>query len=309
MWRIGRGSIRHLVFHRHSHCPYFLNVQGIRLETSYTRATLCAIHDADATMRHKPRKRLGQNFLRDKRIINDIEKAIDPRISDHLVEIGPGQGALTESLVRYGCQMDAIELDRDLTHYLQLKFNNCAHFTLHNADALNFDFSSLVKENTLRIVGNLPYNISTPLILRCLDQIKLIKDMHFMLQYEVVRRLAAQPGSKLWGRLGVISQFHCDVEHLLDISPQAFFPIPKVNSALIRLTPKKQPANEVDPKCLSKTVALCFGHRRKTLRNNLKGIFSEADLKGLNIDPSARPETLPLGDFIALTKSIRSDNN
>ena len=130
-----------------------------------------------------------------------------------------------------------------------------------------------------------------------------------MLQYEVVQRLAAQPGSKLWGRLGVISQFHCDVEHLLDINPKAFFPIPTVNSALIRLTPKKKPANEVDPRCLSKMVALCFGHRRKTLKNNLKGIFSEADLRGLLIDPSARPETLSLGDFIAFTKSIRSCSN
>ena len=130
-----------------------------------------------------------------------------------------------------------------------------------------------------------------------------------MLQYEVVQRLTAKPGSKLWGRLGVMSQFHCDVEHVLDIKPQAFFPIPRVNSALIRLIPRKQPANGVNPECLSKIVALCFGHRRKTLRNNLKGIFSEADLGGLNIDPSARPETLVLRDFIALTKNFQNGRN
>ena len=257
-------------------------------------------------MRHHPRKRFGQNFLRDDSVIDAIERAIRPTESDHLVEIGPGEGALTQSLIVSGCRFDAIELDRNLTASLLAAFSVHPNFKLHSADALAFDFSSLVTTNeTLRIVGNLPYNISTPLIIRLLDQLQLVKDMHFMLQLEVVERLAAAPGSKLWGRLGVMAQYHCEVDLLFEVPPSAFYPPPKVQSAVVRLTPRHQPEwPAVDLAALERCVATCFATRRKTLRNNLKGVIDANRLEGLGIDPRARAETLTIGDFIALANAI-----
>ena len=257
-------------------------------------------------MRHHPRKRFGQNFLRDESVIDAIERAISPTKSDHLVEIGPGEGALTQSLVGSGCRLDAIELDRDLTASLLAAFSVHPEFKLHTADALAFDFSSLVTANEpLRIVGNLPYNISTPLIIRLLDQLQLVKDMHFMLQLEVVERLAAAPGSKLWGRLGVMAQFHCEVELLFEVPPSAFYPPPKVQSAVVRLTPRCEPEwPAVDVAALKRCVATCFATRRKTLRNNLKGVIDANRLEDLGIDPGARAETLTISDFIALANAI-----
>ena len=180
-------------------------------------------------MGHTPRKRFGQNFLRDESVIEAIARAVAPRAEDHLVEIGPGEGALTQALVESGCKLDAIELDRDLRTRLLAAFSTYPGFTLHSADALKFDFAALAdQKRTLRIVGNLPYNISTPLIFHLLDQAELVADMHFMLQLEVVERLAATPGSKDWGRLSVMTQFQCEVEHLFDVPPEAFYPPPKV---------------------------------------------------------------------------------
>ena len=255
-------------------------------------------------MNHRPRKRFGQNFLRDDAIIHAIEQAVAPTDSDHVVEIGPGTGALTDAILKSGCQMDVIELDRDLTAGLLASFSIYPRFTLHTADALAFDFSELITSNrTLRVIGNLPYNISTPLIMRLLNQDRLIHDMHFMLQLEVVERLAARPGTKAWGRLGVMAQYHCQVEHLFDVPPEAFFPSPKVKSAVVRLTPhSNQPWPGVDTVLLRKVVAQAFSQRRKTLHNNFKDVYDDATLRSIGIDPSQRAETLELRDFIALAK-------
>ncbi|MEQ8515099.1 MAG: 16S rRNA (adenine(1518)-N(6)/adenine(1519)-N(6))-dimethyltransferase RsmA, partial [Chromatocurvus sp.] len=231
----------------------------------------------------RPRKRFGQNFLEDGATVSRIESAVAPRTRDHVVEIGPGRGALTEALVSSGCQLDAIELDRDLAAGLLAAFSIHPRFKLHSADALAFDYASLLgdggnegtgeKDRRLRIVGNLPYNISTPLIFKLLANTAIIEDMHFMLQLEVVKRLAAQPGGGDWGRLGIMAQYHCFVEHLFDVPPTAFNPPPKVQSAIVRLVPwRSSPYPPVDEGTLRSTVQAAFAQRRKTLRNNLKGL-------------------------------------
>ena len=258
-------------------------------------------------MAHPPRKRFGQNFLRDESIIEAIARAIAPSDADHLVEIGPGEGALTEALITSGCQLDAIELDRDLRTRLLASFSTHTGFTLHSADALTFDFAALAEHvEPLRIVGNLPYNISTPLIFHLLGQAEVIADMHFMLQLEVVERLAASPGSKDWGRLSVMTQFQCEVEHLFNVPPEAFYPPPKVQSAIVRLTPHGQaPYPDINREALSKVVTQAFSQRRKTLRNNFKGTLEDYDFEALQIDPSARAETLSLDDFVAITAHVQ----
>lgn len=253
---------------------------------------------------HAPRKRFGQNFLQDEGVIQAIARAISPDTEDHVVEIGPGQGALTESLVTSGCTLDAIELDRDLTTGLLAAFSIHPQFTLHTGDALKFDYGALRKgDRPLRVVGNLPYNISTPLIFKLLENASIIGDMHFMLQREVVTRLAAKPGSKDWGRLGVMTQFYCAVTHLFDVPPEAFFPPPKVQSAIVRLIPHPTP---LYPNCdvvrLGRTVQMAFAQRRKTLRNNFKGILDDEALASVDIAPTARAETLHLEQFVALSE-------
>ena len=250
-----------------------------------------------------PRKRFGQNFLQDDGVIQAIARAIAPAENDHVVEIGPGQGALTAALVTSGCQLDAIELDRDLTTGLLAAFSIHPQFTLHSGDALNFDFAQLADDGRpLRVVGNLPYNISTPLIFKLLENTALIRDMHFMLQREVVLRLAAEPGSKDWGRLGVMAQFHCQISHLFDVPPEAFFPAPKVQSAIVRLEPHSStPFPDCDVAQLGRVVQMAFAQRRKTLRNNFKGTFGDSDLVAAGVDPGARAETLPIAAFIALS--------
>ena len=258
-------------------------------------------------MGHTPRKRFGQHFLRDESIIEAIARAIVPADSDHLVEIGPGEGALTQALIAYGCRLDAIELDRDLRSRLLAAFSTHSGFTLHSADALSFDFTSLATEGgRLRVVGNLPYNISTPLIFKLLDQADIVADMHFMLQLEVVERLAASPGSKDWGRLGVMAQFQCEVEQLFEVPPDAFYPPPKVQSAVVRLTPHLEPPfPRTDKESLAKVVTQAFSQRRKTLRNNFKGILADSDFGALRIDPSARAETLSIADFVAIAGHLQ----
>ena len=259
-------------------------------------------------MRHQPRKRFGQNFLRDDSVIDAIARAIAPKKDDHVVEIGPGEGALTQALVSSGCQLDAIELDRDLRTRLLASFSTHPDFTLHSADALKFDFASLVTEHqSLRVVGNLPYNISTPLIFRLLDHAKLIANMHFMLQLEVVDRLAAKPGKKDWGRLGVMAQFQCHIEKLFEVPPEAFYPPPKVDSAVVRLTPHARlQFPDTDKKELSKAVTQAFSQRRKTLRNNFKGILTDSDFELIGIDPTCRAEALSIADFVAITEYLGS---
>ena len=201
--------------------------------------------------------------------------------------------------------MDAIELDRDLTTRLLAAFSIHPGFKLHSADALQFDFASLtgVGEH-LRVVGNLPYNISTPLIFKLLENAQIIQDMHFMLQLEVVERLAAEPGSKHWGRLGIMAQYSCEVEQLFEVPPDAFYPLPKVQSAIVRLVPwRESPWESCDEASLRKLVQSAFAQRRKTLRNNLKGLIDDAALEKLGIDPSVRAETLELSQFIAITNA------
>ena len=255
---------------------------------------------------HRPRKRFGQNFLTDHSVIDSIANAIAPTEKDHVVEIGPGQGALTETLAPSGCKLDVIELDRDLIAGLLAAFSIYPNFTLHSADALNFDFASLSPSGApLRVVGNLPYNISTPLIFKLLDNANIIRDMHFMLQLEVVQRLAARPGSKHWGRLGIMTQYQCEVEHLFDVPPEAFDPPPKVQSAIVRLRPwVENPWPQCDRARLRQVVQACFAQRRKTLRNNLKGLIDSSALEQLGIDPGARAETLELSQFIDITNAI-----
>jgi len=224
---------------------------------------------------HQARKRFGQNFLRDAGIIDRLERAIAPSASQHLVEIGPGLGALTGSILESGCQLDAIELDRDLVTPLLAAFSIHPNFTLHSADALKFDYASVIKNSEqLRVVGNLPYNISTPLIFKLLEQAPIIKDMHFMLQLEVVQRLTAQPGNKHWGRLGIMAQYLCETELLFEVPPEAVDPPPKVQSAIIRLNPDQKPLfPDCDAVHHEKVVREAFAQRRETRRNKLKGLF------------------------------------
>jgi 16S rRNA (adenine1518-N6/adenine1519-N6)-dimethyltransferase len=254
---------------------------------------------------HRARKRFGQNFLHDTGIINRITKAIHARAGEHLVEIGPGQGALTESLVASDCQLDVIELDRDLVPGLLAAYGDAPGFALHNADALSFDYATLMQqEGPLRIVGNLPYNISTPLIFKLLENTSIIEDMHFMLQLEVVNRLAAVPGNKNWGRLGIMTQYHCEVESLFEVPPWAFSPEPKVHSAIVRLKPHKtSPWADCNEATLRRVVQASFAQRRKTLRNNLKGIIDAPELEALGIDPAARAETLEISHFIEIANA------
>ncbi|MDM3870670.1 16S rRNA (adenine(1518)-N(6)/adenine(1519)-N(6))-dimethyltransferase RsmA [Porticoccus sp. W117] len=255
---------------------------------------------------HKARKRFGQNFLVDDNIIDKIVAAIHPKDGDNLIEIGPGQGALTRPLLEHCPQLQVVELDRDLAALLTDKFHSYADFKLHQGDALKTDFLQFKRgEAPLRIVGNLPYNISTPLIFHLLNYAGNVSDMHFMLQKEVVDRLAAAPGDKTYGRLTVMAQYHCQVEPLFIVPPGSFHPTPKVQSAIVRLLPYKQPPYAAtDPKLLHKLVSACFQQRRKTLRNSLKHFATAEQLATLEIDLSLRPEVLTVKDFVELSNQL-----
>ena len=258
---------------------------------------------------HRARKRFGQNFLRDLGIISRIVRAVGPRSTDRLVEIGPGQGALTEPLLEAAGHLEVIELDRDLIPGLRVQFFNYPDFVIHEGDALKFDFAALKGDGpALRVVGNLPYNISTPLIVHLLAAGDAVEDMHFMLQKEVVERLAAEPGGTDWGRLSVMAQYYCHVEQLFIVPPEAFVPRPKVDSAIVRLTPhEKLPHVADDPALLFELVKLAFGQRRKTLRNNVKGRVSHETLESLGIDPVRRPQTLSVAEYVAIANRVAAD--
>lgn len=253
---------------------------------------------------HKAKKRFGQNFLHDQNVITRIVNCIAPSSDEHLVEIGPGQGAITIEILKLIGKMTAVELDRDLLTPLEETCGKYGKLTLHNADALKFDFTELVEgDQKLRLIGNLPYNISTPILFHLLESKKIIHDMHFMLQKEVVDRMAAQPGSKTYGRLSVMIQVYCQVSSLFDIPPSAFNPAPKVDSSIVRLVPHDKPTIEIkDQNNFSRIVTASFAHRRKTLRNNLKGIIAEENIASLDIDPSRRAETLSLEEFARLAQ-------
>ncbi len=256
-------------------------------------------------MSHKARKRFGQNFLHDSGIIHRIIQSIQPQPGQRLVEIGPGQGAITRELLRAAGSLDAVELDRDLLPPLQQMCAPLGELRLHNADALKFDFASLLQPGEhLRLVGNLPYNISTPLLFHLLEQAHRIQDMHFMLQKEVVERMAAQPGSKAYGRLTVMLQQLCRVQPLFTIGPGAFRPPPKVDSAFVRLVPHAVPPNPLqDPELFARIVTAAFGQRRKTLRNSLRELVSDRAFAAAGIDPGARAERLTVSQFADLANS------
>ena len=254
-------------------------------------------------MRHSPRKRFGQNFLQDAPVINQILQTINPQADDNLLEIGPGLGALTLPLLKRVNHLTAVEIDRDLHQYLSELPATQNKLTIISADALTIDYSQFGPR--LRIVGNLPYNISTPLLIYLLPYLVHIEDMYFMLQKEVVERMAASPGTKDYGRLSVMLQYFCEVEHLFNVPPEAFNPKPKVDSAIVRLTPyRTSPFESVDKDALERIVASSFAMRRKTLNNNLKGTISASQLDELGIDSNKRPEQITIAEYVQLAKFI-----
>jgi 16S rRNA (adenine1518-N6/adenine1519-N6)-dimethyltransferase len=257
--------------------------------------------------RHQARKRFGQNFLHDKNIIRRIISSIAPQPQDHILEIGPGQGALTRYLLDSGARLDAVELDRDLAAYLQQIFAG-SQLTLHQADILKFDIAEIAGPGErLRVVGNLPYNISTPCLFHLLRYHALIRDMTFMLQWEVVQRLAASTGDEHYGRLGIMTQYYCHVEPLFTVPPGAFTPAPKVNSAIVRLTPYETlPLPADDLSCLQNVVRTAFNQRRKTLKNSLRSLITATELEALSMDINARPETLSLAEYVMIANAISS---
>ena len=256
-------------------------------------------------MSHRPRKRFGQNFLHDPVVIARIVTAIGPASGDRLVEIGPGQGAITLPLLKAAGALTVIELDRDLVGPLQARCAAAGELTIHNADALRFDFCALADGTQLRVIGNLPYNISTPLLFHLLEQHTCIRDMHFMLQKEVVERMAATPGGGQYGRLSVMLQYRCRVTPLFTIGAGAFSPPPRVESAFVRLEPYTQPPVEVlDESVFSRLVNLAFTQRRKTLRNALRELLDVTGIEAAGVDPAARAETLGVGDFAALANRV-----
>jgi len=252
---------------------------------------------------HRPRKRFGQHFLRDPSVLERIVAAIRPVPGDHLVEIGPGLGALTRPLLAAVGELDAVELDRDLLEPLRAHCADIGRLRLHHADALKFDFAALRGTGPrLRVVGNLPYNISTPLLFHLLNQASHLRDLHFMLQQDVVERMAAGPGEEAYGRLSVMLQYRCQVEPLFTVGPEAFRPPPKVRSAVVRLVPRETlPVAVRDERLFAEVVRRAFAQRRKTLRNALRGWLDIAQIEAAGVNPGARPETLDLAAFAALS--------
>jgi 16S rRNA (adenine1518-N6/adenine1519-N6)-dimethyltransferase len=259
----------------------------------------------------KARKRFGQNFLQDEMIIADIVGAIDPATDQHLVEIGPGHGAITQYLLPDCQRLDVIELDRDLVPLLQQKFGGYEQLTIHEADALTFDYTKLVSAKVpLRVIGNLPYNITTPLLFHLLAQSHCIADMCFMLQLEVVKRICAQPGSKTYGRLSIMMQYQCEAVQLFTVPPEAFEPKPKVDSAIIYLKPLPvRLGGDMPIAALNKVVTQAFSQRRKTISNTLKSIMSLSVLEALNIDFKQRPETISVEQYVAITQAWLVEQN
>lgn len=252
----------------------------------------------------QPRKRFGQHFLKDKSVIQALVELIHPTLTDHLIEIGPGLGALTFALLPHLRELTVIELDRDLIQGLKDKSQQ--KLVIYNQDALTFDFSTIAP--SIRIVGNLPYNISTPLLFHFLEYAKQIDDIHIMLQKEVADRLCAKPGHKTFGRLSVMMQYHAHIELLLNIPPEAFYPAPKVMSAFIRITPYKTlPFVAHHPSFFTELIKTAFLHRRKTLRNNLHSFISENKLKTISIDLNKRPEELTVSDYVQLSNQLSND--
>jgi len=255
-------------------------------------------------MKHVPRKRFGQNFLTDSSVLDQIISSIAPQPDDAMVEIGPGLGAMTRLLLQRLNRLHVVELDRDLVARLEKSFSP-DRLVIHQGDALQFDFRQIPRQQAqkLRIVGNLPYNISTPLLFHLAKFASDVRDQHFMLQKEVVERMVAEPGGKAYGRLSVMLQWHYRMDLLFVVPPTAFDPPPKVESAIVRMVPLENP-QACDPDRLERVVTKAFSQRRKVLRNCLAPLFTENDLIDLDIDPQARPETIPLESYVALANRL-----
>ncbi|WP_105199580.1 MULTISPECIES: 16S rRNA (adenine(1518)-N(6)/adenine(1519)-N(6))-dimethyltransferase RsmA [unclassified Pseudoalteromonas] len=249
---------------------------------------------------HRARKRFGQNFLNDDTIIDKIVTAIDPRVGDNLVEIGPGLGAITEPVTELTDHLTVVELDKDLAERLIHHPFMAPKLTVHQGDAMKFDFSSLLKgDKKLKIFGNLPYNVSTPLLFHLFEYVDDVEHMHFMLQKEVVNRMVASPGSKAFGRLSVMTQYYCHAIPVIEVPPTCFKPAPKVDSAVVRLVPKNPEQRTAKSTKLLNTVCLeAFNQRRKTLRNSLANLLDAEQLEALGVDPTVRAESLTLQQFI-----------
>lgn len=247
---------------------------------------------------HIPRKRFGQNFLQDSRVIENIVHAVNPRPGETVIEIGPGLGALTQPLLDRLDVLHVVEIDRDIISRLKTSFP-ADRLVIHEGDALAFDFASV--PGPLKIVGNLPYNISTPLLFHLAEYGDHVIDMHFMLQKEVVDRMVAEPSCADYGRLGVMLQYRFEMENLIDVPPEAFWPPPKVDSAVVRMIPAAGRCGVADDYALfEKVVTQAFAQRRKTLRNNLKGLLDEAALSELGIDAGMRAENIAVADYVRM---------
>ncbi len=254
---------------------------------------------------HRARKRFGQHFLTDPGVVNAILHSVHATEDDVIVEIGPGQGAITSALAASAGHLHAVELDRDLVARLQRQYDGNTAVTIHEADALAFDFSTL--GDRLRIVGNLPYNISTPLLFHLLNFREQILDMHFMLQKEVVDRMAAGPGSKTYGRLGIMLGCHLNIESLFEVDKAAFDPPPEVTSAVVRLDPLPASTYDInDASLFSSIVTSAFMKRRKTIRNSLKDHVEISDLEAAGIDPGLRPEQISIAKYVELSNHLSS---
>jgi len=264
------------------------------------------LHDGhDGRFREPAKKALGQHFLHERGVVDRIVLAVDPRPGDRIVEIGPGQGAMTFPLLDRHGSLTAIEFDRDLLAPLAVRAREHGELTLIHANVLDVDFTALAAGTPLRLVGNLPYNLSSPILFHALEHAAVVRDMHFMLQKEVVDRMAAPPGSKVYGRLSVMLQAWCRVTALFDVGPGALEPPPKVDSAVVGLVPR--PPAEVgidDPARFAAIVRSAFGQRRKTLRNALQPLCSAEEITAAGIDPSQRAEQLEVADFIRLANAV-----
>jgi 16S rRNA (adenine1518-N6/adenine1519-N6)-dimethyltransferase len=254
---------------------------------------------------YKAKKHLGQNFLHDPNIIRKIVTVIAPQPSQPIIEIGPGLGALTQAILPLAKHLDVIELDEGVIPHLQQACAGLGELIIHHQDALTYDFSQHTDTATLRVIGNLPYNISSPLLFHLMQYTKHIKDMHFMLQKEVVERMAAKAGADAYGRLSVMLQYHCQIQYLFTVPPGAFRPAPKVDSAIVRLIPYQTlPVVANDYAVFAELVKQAFSQRRKTLRNCLKNFCQPEHFQQANIDPQLRAETLSVTDFVRLANFL-----
>ncbi len=260
-------------------------------------------------MNRMARKRFGQNFLTDQNIIQRIRDTVSPREGELLIEIGPGRAALTASLLESGASILVVEIDRDLVLDLERRFAGNVRLQVYSGDALKTDFGTLAQNRPYRLLGNLPYNISTPLLFHILDLEQAPIDMHFMLQKEVVKRMAAGPGNRNYGRLSVMVQNRCEVSSLFEVGPESFEPRPKVDSGFVRLQPRVVPlsGDELEP-LLDRVVRQAFSLRRKTLRNSLSPILTAEQILSADVDSQLRAEQLELEQFFELARQLRDEN-